>query len=166
MNQKLDFKVFTTAGEILNHDINPDDYYDVEEFFRQQNRKVSNRFIRECWQEARRQRDNDRTHALAHHLFSKVGSSGETSENFKHSTAEDVAAELRRLAAANKIEWHSNNATEINAAYLTTLLLIECIAWHRHDVEVDASWNAMTTDEKLAEEKEGKRSDPKSDRSI
>ena len=36
------------AGEVLDHDINPDDHYQVEQFLRRKNPKISRRLIGAC----------------------------------------------------------------------------------------------------------------------
>jgi hypothetical protein len=130
----LEFEVWNIAKLILDHGINPDDCYAVEQFLRQQNSKASQRFIDLCQQAARRERDQARADRLFELLFERVEvDTGKNSDDFKQSIAEDVADELKRLAAANNIEWHSREATETNAAYLAALLLIECVVWRLLD---------------------------------
>jgi hypothetical protein len=142
-----ELEVWNTADLILGHDINPDNYHAVEQFLlRSCRRRVSKRFIEQCQQAARRQRDQDRTNGLFEQLFRNVDYTGKTSDDFKQVIAEDVAVELDRLAAANNIA-----EPLTNAAYLTALLLIECVAWRRND-ECNAAAEQQALADLAAEE--------------
>jgi hypothetical protein len=140
------------AGEVLDHDINPDDHYQVEQFLRRKNPKISQRLIGACIVAARRKRDLDRLHGLFEYIRAVCKPwPAKPSASEIDNIAEGVSNELARLADKHGEHdaWHSQGtATELAAArYAAIYLLIEQAAWRAYVDELDASFKAWNEKE-------------------
>jgi hypothetical protein len=128
------------AHAVLDHDINPDDRYQVGRFLRKRNPRVSQRDIDECVKEARKLRDGDEQIEMFNTIDQKVEAWP------KSRTGDDDLAEYVRTYAQDIIhrlarkyddpDWQVDGAIEIRAARYAALLLIKQAAWHKHKAEL------------------------------
>jgi hypothetical protein len=133
--------VIEAASYMLDHDINPDDDYAVEQFLRKH--KLGGRrreFITAVIKEAIELRDRKRLHGLFEYINSKVPvwpDDKKVSDDFKIEIADDVGHELHCLLQQGDDVVGSEME---RIARCVALLLIQQAAWRKHDDEMKAGY--------------------------
>ncbi len=127
------------ADEVLDHDINPDDFYAIETFLRRENPKVGKRFVDAVSAAAVEKRDQSCMESVFENIERRIAAGpSKIEEAFIAETAADLVDILYRLA--DDPTWHRDSAIETQAARSTALLLIKQTAWRHFEAALTESF--------------------------
>jgi hypothetical protein len=131
--------VIQGASYVLDHDINPDDSYRIEQFLQQHRPGASKRFIAAVQREAVELRDRKRLHGLFEYINSKVPAWPDDKKVRDDLVAEIVDGVALKLPA----DWYrrAQPSDVIAVARCVAVLLIQQAAWRKRDDELNASYD-------------------------
>lgn len=153
MNEMNLLDAIEIVSDILDHDIDPDNSYAVEQYLRKRlpKEKLSEKSIAWFVRKARERRD----YTSLHDLFAIINASvkawpAEPEADLVENVAELLKVDMPRLAEKHAVYWDANIHIEM-ATRLAALLLMEQTAWRRHNDELEASYQEYLDSEKNAE---------------
>lgn len=145
------------VSDILDHDIDPDNSYAVEQFLRKRlpKEKLTEKSIAWFVTKARERRDWNSLHDLFAIIKESVKAwPAEPEADLVENIAQLLATDMPRLSEKHTVYWDANIHVEM-ATRLAALLLIEQAAWRRHNDELEASYQEYQASEENAEANNG-----------